>query len=349
MGKKVRNYIIYSILITSLIATHTTAYGKETDLDIDTITITAPEENRDNKTMDDTDFDTDESTVSKPSIEYEINPDLLLTGTNEEYEQTTFHRLNLPYEKKDEGIVVAIPAPNKGRIHYYLGVDIDSAKIIKPEVYTDIELTSPLTNRYESDEVYDYYYNFNVPQEGICYLKLTAPEYNMEEDLSIRFSVQFYSGADRKLTENVQVFNAVIDEIPTYYQIDVPEDGTIHISADNYMKEIPTVLTLCNEDKEEISDPASRKEGSQVNVSFDVNAGTYYIKATDENDYYRIIYTFSKSPVIEEKVKKDTTSTKDKVVALPKTGDTSSIWRYLMVFTLGQLALLGFFAAKRTK
>jgi LPXTG-motif cell wall-anchored protein len=148
---------------------------------------------------------------------FEIIPDLFLSGTEEEYDSMTFHELMLPADRKDTGILIALPVTGKGRVHYYIGVTtVESADIIKPEIFEDAAGTIPVKNQYESNEVYDYFYNFDVTKEETYYIKLTAPKYEGSEDLPLKFSAQYYSGQDRTLEPDVQSLPKTGEESKLY-------------------------------------------------------------------------------------------------------------------------------------
>ncbi len=268
--------------------------------------------------------------------QYDITPDVCPTGTEEEYNDVTFHPLLLPVELTDSGITIALSVPGKGRVHYSLGVDtIDSASIIKTEVYEDSDGRVPVKNRYESDEVYDYSYNFDTSGKGTYYLKLTAPNYNGEEDVPIRFSARFYDGADRSLTEGVQAFCAVTEDTPVTYSIMAEEDGVLVVTADNYSKELPPVLHLYNKSGE-ISVSEKVMQETALVSSYQVKAGDYQIKVTNDSDFYRIRYELLNS--------------REQLGGVPKTGEANEAWSYygLAAFCFGLLLLIRIKDADKT-
>lgn len=245
---------------------------------------------------------------------YNIAPDLCPSGTEEELDKMTFHSVLLPEELKDNGITIALSVPGKGRIHYSVGVDsVYSAAVIRPEVSEDAEGEVPVINRYESDEVYDYYYNFDTSKKGTYYVKLTAPDDAGTEDISIRFSAQFYSGADRNLVEGVQAFCAVTDDIPVTYSVTSAEAGTLVVTTDNYSKEHPPALHLYGKNGE-IKATGTKLRGSALATSYQAEAGKYQIKVTNESDFYRIRYELLDSYEQRGDV--------------PKTGEVNEAWLY---------------------
>jgi hypothetical protein len=238
---------------------------------------------------------------------YTISPDLCPSGTEEELDDVTFHSIILPVELKSKGITIALPVPGKGRIHFNLGVDtVDSADMLKPEIFEDAEGTIPVKSQYESDEGYQYFYNFDTSRKETYYVKLTAPDYMGSEDLPINFSAQFYDGADRSLTEGIQAFCAVTDDIPVTYEVRAAENGMLVITADNYSKEHPPVVTLYDGNGEIGKTKVVMQESALV-ITYQVKAGDYQIRVTDNNDFYRIKY--------------DLLNSKEQRETVPKTGE----------------------------
>lgn len=184
----------------------------------------------------------------------------------------------------DSELVVPITLEAKGKLYISAGLSNKTDKMTPDvELFTDYACT---------EEIYLNYTNpyFEIPSDGTYYLKFSVhdsttiyePTAVPVEVYNFVFGSVFMSGANRTLTNKVEVISSFVDyNTPIYYKITVSKPGTITFNVDS---EYTSYVTLCNSSKKAISEENS-SISTNGKFTYATSKGTYYVKVKTSSDY----------------------------------------------------------------
>lgn len=245
-----------------------------------------------------------------------LQPNLVKTEEDAAKEEG-YYEINFPDEEKI--IIMPVELSDKGGLYLTMGEEDTNYSMLTATLYKDEACSEKVgysANLFSGD-VTDTQ-DFIIEEAGTYYIKFEVSKKTDTGTIAFLLQLLLFSGEDQELTKDEVIFSYQDYDCPDVtYKIVVDTAGllTLTLGTDNEYG-FSGKVQLLNKDKKDLSTATSvyasqNDEGgyNDLEKSYAVSKGTYYVKVDTSRKIYGIMYSFSA-------VKDSAGTKKDKAKAL---------------------------------